>query len=394
LSATLPRPLTGVRVLEFAGLGPAPFCGMLLADMGAEVVRLDRPPQASGEAELDALLVAGPQDLLGRGKHSIVVDLRTAEGREVARRLAAGVDVVLEGFRPGVMERLGLGPDALPAARPRLVYGRMTGWGQDGPLARTPGHDINFIALAGALHMIGRAGAPPVAPPALLGDFGAGGLLLAFGIACALLEARASGRGQVVDAAIVDGAALLTTLFHGLRQGGQWRDETGRNFIDGGAHFYDVYACRGGGHVAVGALEPHFFHELVERAGLDPALATRRFDAASWRERKAAMAEVFLTRSREEWTALFEGSDACVTPVLSLAEAPVHPHARARRAFVEVDGIVQPAPAPRFSASSAGRPAAPPRAAGCDTRTVLEAAGFPGEEIDGLLATGVVRSAE
>ncbi len=385
-------PLRGLKVVEFAGLGPAPFAAMLLADMGAEVVRIDRPATAGGD--LDPLLRPGRFDLLGRGKRSIAIDLKHPEGAALAARLAGRADVVIEGFRPGVMERLGLGPDVLLGQNPRLVFGRMTGWGQHGPLAHAAGHDINFLALSGALHLSGRAGAPPVAPPAMLGDFGGGALFLAFGIVAAVLEARGSGRGQVVDAAVVDGSSMLTTLFHGLRQAGLWSDQTGRNPLDSGAHFYDTYECRGGGYIAVGALEEHFFRELLERTGQSPELAARRFDRASWSERKQAMAEVFRTRTRDEWAALLEGSDACAVAVLNLAEAPEHAHARARQAHVEVDGVVQPAPAPRFSRTAPATPAPAPRAAGSDTRAVLAAVGCSASEIEQMLASGAVHQAD
>lgn len=378
-------PLSGIRVLEFAGIGPAPFCGMVLADLGAEVVRLDRPARSSGEPEFDAVVTAGRHDVMGRGKKSVAIDLKSPAGVAAARRIAGDVDALIEGFRPGVMERLGLGPETLLEANPRLVYGRMTGWGQDGPLAGSAGHDINYLGLAGALGMIGRAGQPPVAPPALLGDFGGGGLLLALGIACALLETARSGRGQVVDAAIVDGAGLLTAAFQGLRQAGLWRDATGENFIDSGSHFYDVYECADGRHVAVGAIEPQFFEALVTRAGLGREWTQGRFDRATWPERKQALAELFRSRTRDAWAEVFAGSDACVTPVLNMEEAARHPHALARHAFAAVDGIVQPAAAPRFSRTPAGPPRRSPQH-GSDTQAVLETFGFTEAEIRGLVA--------
>lgn len=377
-------PLEGIRVLEFAGIGPAPFCGMLLADLGAEVIRIDRPAHGTQEPGIDAAVAAGHYDVLGRGKKSVAIDLKSAAGIAAVRRLAAAVDALIEGFRPGVMERLGLGPEVLLAAHPRLVYGRMTGWGQQGPLARTAGHDINYLALSGALGMIGRAGERPIAPPALLGDFGGGGLLLAFGMASALLEAAKSGRGQVVDAAIVDGAGLLSAAFQGLRQAGLWRDATGENFIDSGADFYDVYECADGKHIAVGAIEPQFFQLLVERAGLPREWMKGRFERSVWPERKQALATLFRSRTRDEWTLLFAGSDACVTPVLDMEEATRHPHALARQAFVEVDGVVQPAAAPRFSATPAAALRPPPRR-GADTEEVLQAFGFSRGEIAALL---------
>ncbi len=376
-------PLAGIRVLEFSGIGPAPFCGMVLADMGAEVIRLDRPGHGTGEPAFDAAVAAGRHDILGRGKKSVALDLKSPAGVAVARRMAGAVDALIEGYRPGVMERLGLGPDALLEANPRLVYGRMTGWGQDGPLAGTAGHDINYLGLAGVLGMIGRAGQAPVAPPALLGDFGGGGLLLAFGMACALLEVARSGRGQVVDAAIVDGVGLLAAAFQGLRQAGIWRDATGENFIDSGSHFYEVYECADGRHVAVGAIEPQFFQVLVERAGLQGEWTQGRFDPATWRERKQVLASLFRRRTREQWSQVFAGSDACVTPVLNMDEATRHPHAVARDAFVEVAGVVQPAAAPRFSSTPPATPRRPPRV-GADSHEVLRDFGFSEEEITAL----------
>lgn len=377
-------PLHGIRVLEFAGIGPAPFCGMLLADLGAEVIRVDRPAHGKQEPGLDAAVAVGRYDVLGRGKKSVAIDLKSAAGIAAARRLAGAVDALIEGFRPGVMERLGLGPDVLLGAHPRLVYGRMTGWGQEGPLARTAGHDINYLALTGALGMTGRAGERPVAPPALLGDFGGGGLLLAFGMVGALLEAAKSGRGQVVDAAIVDGVSLLAAMFQGLRQAGLWRDATGENFIDSAADFYDVYECADGKCIAVGAIEPQFFRVLVERAGLRGDWTEGRFERTAWPGRKQTLATLFGSRTREEWEAVFAGSDACVTPVLNMEEATRHPHALARHAFVEVNGVVQPAAAPRFSVTPAVAPRPPPQR-GADTQAVLEAFGFGRDEIAALL---------
>ncbi len=377
-------PLNGIRVLEFAGIGPAPFCGMLLADLGAEVIRIDRPAHGKQQPGLDATVAAGRYDVLGRGKKSVAIDLKSAAGVAAARRLAGAVDALIEGFRPGVMERLGLGPEVLLEAHPRLVYGRMTGWGQEGPLARTAGHDINYLAVTGALSMIGRAGERPVAPPALLGDFGGGGLLLAFGMASALLKAAKSGRGQVVDAAIVDGVSLLAAMFQGMRQAGQWRDATGENFIDSAADFYDVYECADGKCVAVGAIEPQFFRVLVERAGLRGDWTSDRLERAAWPKRKQALATLFRSRTREEWETVFAGSDACVTPVLNMEEATRHPHALARNAFVEVSGVVQPAAAPRFSATPAVALRPPPRR-GADTQEVLGSYGFSRDEIAALL---------
>jgi len=373
-------PLEGVGVVEVAGIGPGPFCAMLLADMGAEVLRVDRP--ASSPA-------AHPY-VLARGRRSVAVDLKHPGGAEVVLRLAASADVLLEGFRPGVAERLGIGPDACLARNPRLVYGRMTGWGQDGPLAGTAGHDINYLALAGALHPIGRAGEAPVPPLNLVGDFGGGGMLLAFGVVCALLEAGRSGRGQVVDAAVVDGAALLTTLFHELAAVGLWRWERGANLLDGGAPFYGVYETSDGGYVSVGALEPGFYRELLERLGLGEARdLPLQADRDRWPELRERFAAVIRTRTRDEWCRLAEGGDACLAPVLSPAEAPEHPHNRHRGTFVDTPEGPRPAPAPRFSRT----PCAPPGPApvpGQHTGEALADWGFTAGELAGLREAGTV----
>ncbi len=339
-------PLGGVKVLEIAGIGPGPFAAMLLADMGADVLRVYRADQVG--------LLAGANggraesDTVGRGRVSLPVDLKDPAGVERVLGLAERAEVLVEGMRPGVMERLGLGPDVVLARNPRIVYGRMTGYGQDGPMARVAGHDVNYISLAGALGPIARRGERPLFPLNLLGDYGGGAMFLAFGVVCALLEARGSGRGQVVDAAMVDGAALLTNLFHGLRASGLWDDEPGTNVLDSGAHFYEVYECRDGGHIAVGALEPQFYAALLSLLEID-ADEMPQWDKARWPEFKARLAALFKTRTRGEWSELLETSDACATPVLGLAEAHEHPHMRARGTFVEIDGIRQPGPAPRFS---------------------------------------------
>jgi alpha-methylacyl-CoA racemase len=372
-------PLDGVRVVEIAGIGPGPFCAMLLADMGAEVVRVDRPETAGG----------GVPALMARGRRSVVVDLKHERGPEVVLRLVERADALLEGFRPGVAERLGIGPDACLARNPRLVYGRMTGWGQDGPLRHAAGHDIAYIALAGALHPIGQAGGPPVPPLNLLGDFGGGGLLLAFGIACGLVEARQSGRGQVVDAAIVDGAALLTTAVHELTALGAWEERRGVNLLDGGAPYYSVYETADGEHMAVGALEPKFYAELVDKLGLRADELPPREDRERWPELRERLAAAFRTRTRAEWTDVFEGSDACVAPVLRPSEAVAHPHHRARGTFIPVGGSPQPAPAPRFS-RTAPPPPAPTSPPGQHTDEVLASVGFAPQEIATLRATGAV----
>jgi alpha-methylacyl-CoA racemase len=334
-------PLEGIRVLEIASIGPGPFACMMLADMGADVLRVARPEPSWP--------LGGPApDTVGRGRPTIAIDLKAPAGVERVLALAERADALIEGFRPGVMERLGLGPDEVLARNPRIVYGRMTGYGQHGPLAHAPGHDINYIALAGALGAIARRGERPLFPLNLLGDYGGGGMLLAFGVVCALLEARSSGAGQVIDATMVDGAALLTTVFHGLRAGGLWSDQPGTNVLDSGAHFYEVYETADGAHIAVGALEPHLYEALLVALGIEPS-EMPQWERARWPEFKARLAEVFRRRTRAQWAALLESSDACLTPVLGLGEAPEHPHNRARATFVEHDGVLQPAPAPRFS---------------------------------------------
>jgi alpha-methylacyl-CoA racemase len=376
-------PLTGIRVVELAGLGPIPFAAMMLADLGADVVRVDRLPGGDGQSS------AEPPFLTLRGQRSVAVDLKHPEGAEAVLRLVKTADVLLEGFRPGVTERLGLGPAHCQAVNPRLVYGRGTGWGQDGPLASSAGHDIGYIALTGALHAIGRRDGPPVPPLNLVGDSGGGGMFLALGVVCALFETRVSGYGQVVDAAMVDGAAMLTTVFHGLRAQGIWSDERASNLIDTGAHFYEVYECADGRFVAVGAIEPKFYAELVRITGFEPPEGTRRLDRSSWPESKRRMAEIFATKSRNEWCSLFEGTDACVAPVLSWGEAPEHPHNVARGTYVEYEGVVQPAPAPRFSRTPTAI-SRPPAYVGEHTDEVLADAGLSTAEIDALRKTGAV----
>ncbi|MFE5211450.1 CaiB/BaiF CoA transferase family protein [Streptomyces sp. NPDC056600] len=334
-------PLDGVRVLELAGIGPGPFAAMLLGDLGADVVRVDRP---GGIA-----VAPDPRyDVTHRNKRSVVLDLKSPDGAERVLDLAERADILVEGYRPGVAERLGVGPEACHARNPRLVYGRMTGWGQDGPLADRAGHDISYLAPTGVLGMIGEAGRPPVVPVNLLGDFAGGSLYLVTGVLAALHHARATGAGQVVDAAIVDGVAHLSALIHGMLAGGQWQDRRGANLLDGGCPYYGVYACADGGHIAVGALEPQFYARFLDLLGL-PEFRDAHVDLSRWPALREAVAARFATRDRDEWAAVFEGSDACVAPVLSLREAPHHPHLAARSTFVEHSGIVQPAPAPRFS---------------------------------------------
>jgi alpha-methylacyl-CoA racemase len=376
-------PLTGVRVLEFEAIGPGPFCGMLLADMGADVLLVDR--------EQDARLGFGRErwyDVMMRGRRSVTLDLKSAKGVSAALALATKADAVIEGFRPGVMERLGLGPEVLLAANPKLVYGRMTGWGQDGPLANRAGHDINYIALSGALHAIGRAGGPPVPPLNLLGDFGGGGMLLAFGLACALFESRRSGRGQVVDAAMVEGASLLTTMIWGMQAAQKWTDTRGTNVLDTGAPWYNTYETRDQRHVAIGAIEPKFYAELLDRLGLDREALPPQHDPAGWPVLHARFAAVFATKTRDEWCAVFEGSDACFSPVLTFAEATRHPHAAARGAHVAVGTIAQPAPAPRFSRTPGAVRRAPPER-GAHGREALAEWGFADAEIEHLRSLGL-----
>jgi alpha-methylacyl-CoA racemase len=376
--------LTGVRVIEFAGRGPGPFAGMLLSDMGAEVIRIDRPDAEAREQSPDPRL-----ELVSRGRRSIALDLKRPEAVEVALRLVDGAEVVFEGFRPGVMERLGLGPEVCHARNPALVYARMTGWGQDGPLAHVAGHDINYIAVAGALDPIGRAGGPPVPPLNLVGDYAGGGMLAAFGIVCALIEARASGQGQVIDAAMVDGASLLMTIIHGRRQMGVWRDQRGTNHLDSGAAFYEVYETKDGRHVAVGAIERRFYTRLLELLDLDPdTLPPRTPDR--WSELKRILAERFRERTRDEWVEHFGDQDACFAPVLSLAEVHEHPHHRARQGFLEIDGVLYPAPAPRLSRTPA-RIAGPPPAPGEHGEAILRDEGFTDSHIQALRDSRALR---
>jgi alpha-methylacyl-CoA racemase len=373
-------PLHGVKVIEIASIGPGPFAAMLLSDLGAEVVRIDRSGGAGNP------LGEGAWNFMHRGRRSAAVDLKHPEGRELVLRLSASADALIEGFRPGVMERLGLGPEAVAERNPRLVYGRMTGYGQDGPMAAVAGHDLNYIAVAGVLGAMGRTGEKPPIPLNLVADFGGGGMLLALGVVAAILEARGSGQGQVVDAAMVEGSALLATMFHAMRAHGLWSDTPGTNLLDSGAHFYEVYATSDGGHIAVGALEPQFYAELLRLLELDPA-EYPQWDRERWPELKQRFAEVFATRTRDEWARLLEPAEACATPVLALHEAPSHPHNAARSTFVEVDGRLQPAPAPRFSRTpgAISRPAPEP---GADTDQVLADWGIT--ELDRLREAGAI----
>jgi alpha-methylacyl-CoA racemase len=369
-------PLHGIRVVEIESLAPAPFGCMVLSDLGAEVLRVGRLGQASHP-------VVQPTDPLARGRRSIGLNLKDPGGIAVLLRLIGAADVLVEGFRPGVAERLGFGPDVCLEHNPRLVYARMTGWGQDGPLATTAGHDIDYIAVAGTLDPIGRAGEPPLAPLNLVGDFGGGGMLLAVGVLAALLERERSGRGQVVDAAMVDGSALLASFIHGLRAAGAWQDQRGSNVLDSGAPFYDTYQTADGKFVAVGAIEPQFYAELLSRLGLDPAGLPGQYDRSGWPALRATLASVFAGRTQAEWVKVFEGSDACVAPVLGMGEAPDHPHNAARGTFIDVGGVRQPAPAPRFSRTPSGTPAPPPRP-GSDTEAMLTELGYSPKEIAAL----------
>ena len=379
----MPGPLAGLKAIEMVGLGPAPFCAMLLADQGAEVIRIDRPG-AGG-----ALGLPPTYDVPARGRRSLAIDLRKPGAVDAVLDLVAQADILLEGFRPGVMERLGLGPEACLARRPALVYGRMTGWGQTGPLAHAAGHDINYIALSGALQAIGREGQAPVPPLNYVGDYGGGAMLLAFGVLAALFEAKRSGRGQVVDAAMTDGAALLSAMFYGLRAAGVWRNERGGNMLDSGAHFYDTYRCADGKYVAVGAIEPQFHAVLLQRLGLDATDFKRPLDPQRWPALKTRLAQVFATRTRDDWCAVLEGSDACFAPVLDWDEAPRHPHNVARGAFVEIGGVIQPAPAPRFSRCRADTPTAP-ATPGAHTEAVLRDWGVDPSRVAALRAVGAI----
>jgi alpha-methylacyl-CoA racemase len=381
-------PLAGYRIVEMAGIGPAPFAAMLLADMGAEVIRVDRREAAD-------LGLPGREprfDVLHRGRRSVAVDVRAEAGRAVVQRLAAGADALIEGFRPGVMERLGLGPEELLALNPKLVFGRMTGFGQDGPLAGAAGHDIDYIALAGVLHAIGRQGEAPVPPLNLVGDFGGGGMLLAFGVVCALLEAQRSGRGQVVDAAMVDGSAILMALTFGLYAQGAWKDERGVNVLDTGAPWYDTYRTSDGKWLAVGAIEGRFYAAFVTGLGLKPEDLPKQHDRTRWPELRQRFAEAIAAKTRDEWERVFAGRDACVAPVLALGEVARHPHNAARGTFATRDGVLQPAPAPRFS-RTVPEMGASPRPVGTDTEAVLAEFGFSEAEIAALKAAGVVGAA-
>ncbi|GAA1965963.1 CaiB/BaiF CoA-transferase family protein [Amycolatopsis minnesotensis] len=375
-------PLAGLTVVELAGLAPGPFAATVLADLGADVIRVDRA--TPGE---DVLGI--PADPLARGRRTVGINTKTPEGVELVLKLAERADVLIEGFRPGVAERIGIGPEAVHARNPRLVYGRMTGWGQDGPLAPAAGHDINYIGIAGALDLVGRAGERPVPPVNLVGDFGGGGLLLAMGVLAALYERTSSGKGQVVDASMVDGAALLTSQLHGMRAAGLWQGERGDNMLDGGAPFYDTYETADGKYVAVGAIEMRFWQALVKVLGLDAEELPLHIDKTQWPRLREILAAAIGKHTRDELTAMAEGTDACLTPVLSPWEAAEHPHNQARRTFADIGGIVQPAPAPKFDRTPPAVPDAP-RPKGGDTIEVLSELGLSGDEVEALRAAGAI----
>lgn len=377
-------PLSGVRLVEMAAVGPGPFAGMMLADAGADVIVIDRVDLTERERE------RRKHEPMFRGRRSIAIDAQCSDGRDAILRIVGRSDGLIEGFRPGVMERLGLGPEECMRKNPRLVYGRMTGWGQDGPLASSAGHDINFIGLSGVLNAIGRSDGPPVPPLNLIGDFGGGGMLLAFGMSCALFESRRSGKGQVIDAAMVDGTALLSTFVHGLREMGYWTEERGANLVDTGAHFYDTYETADGKYVAVGAIEPQFYAELLDTLGMTPSMLPSKMDRHRWPDAKRQLAAVFRTKTRDQWCTIFDGKDACVSPVLSFEEAIDHPHNVERRTFVATTGSCQPAPAPRF-ARTPGDVSRPPPGSGEHTGEVLEEHGFGSSEIEHLRRANVVR---
>ncbi len=376
-------PLNGLKILEFEAIGPGPFCGMMLADMGADVLLVDRPADPRLGFGRDRWF-----DVMMRGRRSVTLDLKSAGGVEAARALAAKADAIIEGFRPGVMERLGLGPAALLARNPRLVYGRMTGWGQDGPLAPRAGHDIDYIALTGVLHAIGRKDGAPVPPLNLVGDFGGGGMLLAFGIACALVEAQRSGQGQVVDAAMVDGASLLAAMFSGMLAGGRWNETRGDNVLDTGAPWYDTYETKDGKFVAIGSIEPKFYEELLSKLNLRQEDLPGQHDRKGWPALRKKFSDTFKTKTRDEWCKVFDGSDACFAPVLTFSEARAHPHNVARGTFTRSGKVEQPAPAPRFSRTPGAIRRAPPERGEAGAQALADW-GFSSSEIQALNALGM-----
>jgi alpha-methylacyl-CoA racemase len=371
-------PLTGLKVIEFAGIGPGPFCGMLLSDLGADVVRIDRKGQGRGS----------PADITARGRRSVGLDLKNPTAIETCLKLMEGADAVFEGFRPGVMERLGLGPDVALARNPKLVYGRMTGWGQFGPYANAAGHDMNYIAITGALHAIGTS-EKPVPPLNLVGDFGGGALYLAFGLLAGVLNARETGRGQVIDCAMSDGAASLMAMFYGFKASGMWKDERRANLLDGGAHFYDTYQCADGKWISIGSIEPQFYAQLLEKTGINDPDFAAQMDRAGWDSLRTKLGHVIAQKTQAEWCEIMDATDVCFAPVLDLDEAPRHPHNAARKTFVELEGVIQPAPAPRFS-KTPGAIQGPPPAIGAHDREALGDWGFSSAEIDALKASGAL----
>ncbi len=379
-------PLHGIKVVEFAALGPCPMAAMILADLGAEVVRIERKPAPGAKPASD--LFDPKIDILNRSRRVVTLDLKKPEGLAAARELVAKADILVEGYRPGVMERIGLGPDTCLEANPRLVYGRMTGWGQTGPLAQAAGHDINYLSLSGALHAIGEPGGKPVVPLNLVADCGGGAMLLVVGVLAALTEARTSAQGQVVDAAMTDGSALLMTMMYTLKAMGQWTQQRGSNLLDGGAHFYDTYRCADGKYISIGPIEPQFYALFLQKTGLGDPDFSQQWDRARWPELKARLAAHLETRPRDQWCALLEGTDACVAPVLDMDDAPEHPHNRARGTFIEVGGVTQPAPAPRFSRSIPAQPRPP--VAGVTGDDVLADWGFTPDDINRLRTAGAV----
>ncbi|MFZ5721863.1 MAG: CaiB/BaiF CoA transferase family protein [Pseudomonadota bacterium] len=373
-------PLTGLKIVEFAGIGPGPFCGMLLSDLGADVVRIDRKGAGRG----------APSDVTSRGRRSVAMDLKSPDAVEACLKLMEATDGIIEGFRPGVMERLGLGPDVALKRNPKLVYGRMTGWGQTGPWANAAGHDMNYIAITGALHAIGTQD-KPVPPLNLVGDFGGGALYLAFGLLAGVIQARETGKGQVVDCAMSDGAASLMAMFYGFKGAGMWKEERRSNLLDGGAHFYDTYRCSDGKWVSIGSIEPQFYALLLEKTGINDPDFQRQMDRGAWGQLREKLAHVIAQKTRDEWTEIMGGTDVCFAPVLDLDEAPKHPHNVARKTFVEVAGVVQPAPAPRFS-ETPGAIQGPPPAIGAHSREALSEWGFSDAEIGRLTEAGALAS--
>ena len=371
-------PLSGLKVIEFAGIGPGPFCGMLLSDLGADVVRIDRKGAGRGSKT----------DVTARGRRSIALDLKSPAAVEACLKLMGNADIVFEGFRPGVMERLGLGPDVALARNPKLVFGRMTGWGQTGPYAKAAGHDMNYIAISGALHAIGTAD-KPIPPLNLVGDFGGGALYLAFGLMAGVIHARATGQGQVIDCAMSDGAASLMAMFYGMKAAGVWTDDRRSNLLDGGAHFYDTYQCADGGWISLGSIEPQFYALMLEKTGITDPDFKSQMDRGLWPSLHDRLAKVIALKTRNEWCEIMDASDVCFAPVLSIEEAPKHPHNVARQTFVEVEGVVQPAPAPRFSATP-GAIAGPPPAIGGNNTDALQDWGFTAAEIESLQSAGAL----